>query len=53
MDSKTANGEAQNKTELIKNLGNKLADEDSSNIKTGSLSKELEGLSEMNAQENK
>ncbi len=33
---------------FLKNIGNKLAEEDESSIKSGSLNKELEGLTKIN-----
>jgi hypothetical protein len=52
MDSSVQTGEkSQDSQKFLKNIGNKLADEEDGSIKSGSINKELEGLTKINVGE--
>jgi hypothetical protein len=44
MDSSQTNQNTEDSKKFLKNIGNKLADEEEGNVKAGSINKEFEGL---------
>lgn len=54
MDSSNTNQNSEDSKKFLKNIGNKLADEEDGNVKAGSINKEFEGLTKSsNANETK
>jgi hypothetical protein len=47
MDNNTVQND-DNSNKFLKNIGNKLSDEQNESVKTSSLNKELEGLNKIN-----
>lgn len=44
MDSNSNSQNTEDSKKFLKNIGNKLADEEDGNLKSGSMNKEFEGL---------